>query len=320
MNKILVPVDFSEYSKPALGRAAAFARPLAAEVHLLHVSEPPFFVPPPHEQSLNSPFDRATIAGMIEAQNREAIGELVGEASAHGIVVSRASVVAGHPSRTIVDVARRERYDLVVLGTHGRTGFSRAILGSVSERVVRYAPCPVLTVRGGAPARQALPTRILVPVDYSESSMAALSYATFLARSFHASLEVVHVWERPGYVRNDVLVQEPDAERRTLVELIHRAAERQMTDFLEAFRVAQGGSEVDLPKHRLLSGEPVSSLLAELERGQHDLVVVGTLGRTGFAHLLLGSVAERVVRLSPIPVVTVPSAHRANVAHGELAS
>jgi nucleotide-binding universal stress UspA family protein len=145
----------------------------------------------------------------------------------------------------------------------------------------------------------------LVPVDYSENSKPAVRLALELAQRFGSQIEFVHVWDRPSYVTDAVMVGHP-GQQRSLVELIGENAERDMRDYVAG---------LNLPKdvkasHRLLSGEPASTLIKELETGNYDLVVVGTHGRTGLAHLLLGSVAEKLVRLSPIPVLTVPSRER----------
>ncbi|HLV65081.1 MAG TPA: universal stress protein [Polyangiaceae bacterium] len=143
--------------------------------------------------------------------------------------------------------------------------------------------------------------RILVPVDYSEDSRAALAVAVDLARSLGATLDVVHVWDRPSYVSDTVLVGH-GAEQRPLGELIRENAELEMKEFLDALNLPSGITR----SSRLISGAPAAALLEELRTGNYDLVVMGTKGRTGFAHLLLGSVAEKLVRHSPVPVLTVP--------------
>jgi universal stress protein A len=103
-------------------------------------------------------------------------------------------------------------------------------------------------------------------------------------------------------VTDAVMVQRPGEAHKPLGELIRENAQHDMTEFL---------SQVSLPatlatSSRLVPGEPASALLAELNKGEHDLVVLSTHGRTGIAHLLLGSIAEKLVRLSPVPVLTVP--------------
>jgi universal stress protein A len=144
--------------------------------------------------------------------------------------------------------------------------------------------------------------RIMVPIDYSENSKAALAYGAELALGFGASLDIVHVWDRPTYLTDAVMVQRPGEAHKPIGELIRENAERDMAEFL---------AELSLPAavaatSRLVSGEPASALLTELKKGEHDLVVLSTHGRTGLAHLLLGSIAEKLVRLSPVPVLTVP--------------
>ncbi len=140
---------------------------------------------------------------------------------------------------------------------------------------------------------------ILVPVDYSEPSQRALELA--LTLDVGCEITVVHAWDRPAYVGEQV-VSHADGSRRSLSELIRENAERDMTDFLA--RVKNPASRVF--KHHLISGEPVSSIIAEASQGGYDLLVVGTHGRTGMTKLLLGSVTEKLIRLSPIPVLTVP--------------
>jgi universal stress protein A len=143
---------------------------------------------------------------------------------------------------------------------------------------------------------------ILVPVDYSEHSKLSLGYAVRLAGEVGGSLHVVHVWDRPTYASDAVLVRRPGEENSTLSELIQKNAQKDMDDFLRSVTVP---SSVPMT-HELASGDPAAVLVSKLKEGKYDLIVVGTHGRTGLMHLLLGSVAEKLVRLSPVPVLTVP--------------
>jgi universal stress protein A len=140
---------------------------------------------------------------------------------------------------------------------------------------------------------------ILVPVDYSEPSQRALELAMSLDDS--AVVTVVHAWDRPAYVGDEV-VAHPDGSRRSLSELIRDNAERDMTDFLARLTIPASRNV----KHLLLSGEPVTVIIHEAAKPGYDVMVVGTHGRTGMTKLLLGSVTEKLIRLSPIPVLTVP--------------
>jgi nucleotide-binding universal stress UspA family protein len=144
--------------------------------------------------------------------------------------------------------------------------------------------------------------RILVPVDYSSCSRVALRFAAELGRPFGASLDVVHVWDRPSYVSDVVLTRSDPLSPKSLIVLIEENARRDLDEFLTSAELPAGTALVS----RLAAGDPASALLHELKVGSYDLAVIGTHGRTGLSHILLGSVAEKLVRLSPVPVLTVP--------------
>ncbi|HEX2877275.1 MAG TPA: universal stress protein [Polyangiaceae bacterium] len=144
--------------------------------------------------------------------------------------------------------------------------------------------------------------RILVPVDYSSCSRSALRLALELAEKYQATLDVVHVWDRPSYVSNVVLTRSEPISGKSLIRLIQENAQRDLDEFLQGSSTTSGAAVTG----RLLDGDPASALIHELRQGKHDMVVVGSHGRTGLSHVLLGSVAEKLARLSPVPVVTVP--------------
>lgn len=141
--------------------------------------------------------------------------------------------------------------------------------------------------------------RILVPIDYSEPSRRALQLA--LSLDADAQVDAIHVWDRPSFVSDEMFVHK-DGQRHSLSELIHENAEREMADFLATVTAPPGRQF----SHRLLAGEPVSVILAEAAKPGYDVLVIGTHGRTGMTRLLLGSVTEKLIRLSPIPVLSVP--------------
>jgi nucleotide-binding universal stress UspA family protein len=139
---ILAPTDFSEYSKKAVASALALAKKFGAKLTILHVIEPPpypidGYVPP----SLST-----TFLEDLERQASQELAQIVPEAEAVNVEVARL-VALGTPSGKIIETAEAEQVDLIVMATAGRTGFSRLLLGSVAERIVRTASCPVLTIR-----------------------------------------------------------------------------------------------------------------------------------------------------------------------------
>ena len=142
--------------------------------------------------------------------------------------------------------------------------------------------------------------RILLPVDYSEHSRQTLLFAAGLAKQLGAAIDVLHVAEYPLRMPGDINVVQ-GGKKRPLGELLLENAEREMEEFLRSPE-PQG-----VPiSHKLNHGEPAGRILSAIEAGHYDLVVIGTHGRTGFQHWLLGSVAERVLRLSPVAVLTFP--------------
>jgi nucleotide-binding universal stress UspA family protein len=145
IHQILVPVDFSEYSQAALHYAAELARPLGAEVDVLHVSEAPIFVP--YGSTIDAGVSDPSLIDMFLRRSEQALREFVADAAKRGDVVRGSRTEMGSPAQAITDFAKTNGYDLIVIGTHGRSGISRALLGSVAERVVRLARCPVLSVR-----------------------------------------------------------------------------------------------------------------------------------------------------------------------------
>jgi nucleotide-binding universal stress UspA family protein len=142
IRRILAPTDLSELSKQGLKNALQLAEVFGAKLLLLHVVEPP---PYPVEGILPSHFG-ATLLDDIERQASHELAKVLPKAQISQIEVAR-RVVSGIPYRKIVEVAEEEKTDLIVMTTHGRTGFSHLVMGSVAEKIVRTAPCPVLTIR-----------------------------------------------------------------------------------------------------------------------------------------------------------------------------
>ena len=149
LNRILVPVDFSAHSEKAIRYATTLANKFGARVSLLHVVEDPF-VTGAWQAEVFVPNIPELLNDLIKsAQTRMA--ERKKDLASHGFVIETA-VITGRPATAIVEHASTGKFDVIVMGTHGRTGLSHALLGSVAERVVQKAPCPVLTVRESAPA------------------------------------------------------------------------------------------------------------------------------------------------------------------------
>jgi nucleotide-binding universal stress UspA family protein len=206
---------------------------------------------------------------------------------------------SGRPAREILGEVRESPMDLVVMATHGRTGLAHALLGSVTEKVVRTCSCPVLTVKAGEEPPAGAIRDVLFPTDLSEASLAALAPASELARSLGGSLTAIHVLEEPRLSIGSV--QEVlDVSPETLQERFEKRARAVLRDSVES-RLPEGTAL----KVMLLGGVAHEEIVREASKGAHDLVVMATQGRSGIADALVGSTAERVVRTCPVPVMTV---------------
>jgi nucleotide-binding universal stress UspA family protein len=154
VERILVPVDFSQPSLQALDYAIDFGRPHKAEIAVLHVVEPVYFAAP---DGYGVGYDAGILAGELERAGKQQLARLAANLRARRVSV-RTLQCLGTPHQTIIDVARKLKTDLVIMSTHGRSGLAHVLMGSVAERVVRSAPCPVLVVRP-APATRRRKTR-----------------------------------------------------------------------------------------------------------------------------------------------------------------
>jgi nucleotide-binding universal stress UspA family protein len=207
---------------------------------------------------------------------------------------------AGDAVTTIVDQALRVSADLLVMGTHGRSGFDRLLLGSVTEKVLRKAPCPVLTVPPHAPTTAPADvafTQILCPMDFSPSALQALGFALDLARQAHGVVTVLHVIEWLAEEEPRAYAHFNVAEyRRHLVEDAHE----QMRALL-----AEVGRPPGAVKDVVMTGRAYREIVKVAAAKEADLIVMGAQGRGGVGLTLFGSTTQQVVRAATCPVLTV---------------
>jgi nucleotide-binding universal stress UspA family protein len=281
-NRILVPVDFSAPSDAALAYARKLAASFDSTLNLLHILDPAFL-----RAMVADPRDRDT--AMLNRLDERLTDE--------DRTRFRALTAVEHsdaPADEILRYARLRDIDLIVMGTHGHTGVAHVLLGSVAERVVRSAPCPVLTLRAASDG----PTRILATTDFSPPSDRALEYARRVAARCGASLHLLHVLEEmvdTASFGSEVFV--PDSPE-TRVARMNAATERL------AHRAGTGPSELPRATTQVVVGSGARTIASYAADNGFDLIVMGTHGRTGLAHLVMGSVAEHVVRTAPCPVLS----------------
>jgi nucleotide-binding universal stress UspA family protein len=223
---------------------------------------------------------------------------------APGITIE-AVVRGGNPAAEILEQAASMKSDLLIIGTHGRSGFERLLLGSVAEKVLRKASCPVMTVPrrhpDSVPAGPVLYKRILCPVDFSESSLQALKYAISMAQEADGQLAVLHVvehefWETTdgasikygaGMPSRDFLTEREEVLRRCLQEAVASATEFCTVESL------------------MTHGKPWREVLRIATERHSDLIVMGVQGRGAVDLLLFGSTTQHVVREASCPVLTL---------------
>lgn len=294
--KVLFPTDFSECAGRALPEALRWARELGAELHLLNVlvlhdNDP--FVP-----GKGFP-DTAGIAAAANDYGRDELRRLAASVEGGSVPIQTATLRGVSAAPTIVDYVREHAVDLVVMATHS----SRArhfFLGSVTRDVVRHAPCPVLTVNGKQESGQVGPIRrILVPVDFSNHSSQALALAAELANRHGAVVDLLHVVQETSPVFYEALGSAP-AEVGGAQPLGEAR--------LEVERLAESSQVETALELHVLRGAPSAEIANFAKTQKPDLVVMATHGLTGLAHLMLGSVCEKVLGQAPCPVLAVKTA------------
>ena len=293
VNRVLYATDLSGVSEPAWQETQRLGRLFGAEVLILHVMAPPIlptegFLPPQMYQDV------------VDGVRREAAGaldRLLASVPGSGLKL-RIRLEDGPPAQRILEIAAQEAADLLVIGTHGRTGLERLVLGSVADRMVRQASCPVLTVRPTLGAPRSEIRRICYATDFSPTARAAWGWVVAIARAAGAEVDLVHV------------TFEPVPDRHLPAEAVGRMAQ---------LLREQGQIEVDrflercgFPRERihvhLAHGAPAEQIVRRAQEHATDLLVMGTHGWSGVVRWMLGSVAHHVIQTAPCPVLTVAPA------------
>lgn len=290
IKKILFPTDFSRCAERAFSHAAYLADRHEAELHVLHVVETP--------TAPGSLFMDLTVTDedIAEQTADPSLAGQITETYTDVRIVNAQRHSASIPA-AILRYAEQEDLDLIVMGTHGRRGIDRLFSGSVAEEVVRRATCPVFTVcaRHRSESLEAM-RRILVPIDFSEHSEAALRYAGELATTYGADLDLLHVIEEMAMPGVYGIVATP-LDTGAVQARVREALAEQASD-----TGAPGRARTEV-----VVGHTAAVVLDYAEEHGVDLIVIATHGRTGLKRFLMGSVAEKVAREAPCPVFIVKS-------------
>jgi len=302
LDDLLLARDFSSISDRALRHALDLAARTGAALHLLHVE-----VLHEGDEQHSPAVGLEKIRSELKNDPRAASADALDAVSIHEATERDVSAAPA-----ILNYAATNDIDLITLGTHGRRGPKRILLGSVAEEVVRRANIPVLTVRGGEDATT-LPVggvdQVLVPVDFSDPSREALRHARELASLYGAEINLLYVVEEalhPAFYVggvSSIYDVEPDIEEKARTHL-------------QTFADKTPGADVSINVHAV-PGRAAASILSFVEEHDIDLVTTSTHGRTGMDRFLLGSVAEKLVRHLRCPVFTVKAFGRSIVTDGE---
>jgi nucleotide-binding universal stress UspA family protein len=291
INQVLCPVDFSAVSQHAVDHAAAIARWYEARLTLLHVfaTLPTMDLPPL----------------VLEDADRERLRVAMRRMAAHvpdGVPVECRVEQAESVHAEIVRQLTDTHADLLVVGTHGRSGFDRMFLGSVTEKVIRKAGCPTLVVPPRAsdvpPEAPVRFRRILCAVDFSDSSLSALAYALTLAEEADAHLTLLHAIETPPELRENPLAPDFDIDR------LHAAAEADARRRLRDL-VPEGARTFCTVETAVVEGRAYRQVLRRAAEEKVDLIVMGVHGRGALDLLLFGSNTQHVIRAATCPVLIV---------------
>jgi nucleotide-binding universal stress UspA family protein len=286
---VLVGTDFSNLAKQVVAAAARLARRLETRAEIAHALTAALYGP------VVEALDVPAIKEAMETSAKQELERI--RVSEFANVESRTTVVSGsNAAMSIVDLARERDADLCVVGTHGSSRLERMLIGSVAEKIVRHAPCDVLTIPIDVNDRSPLAARILVATDFSETAERAIEVAAELAPIFDADVHVVHVINpavpilRPHSLSLETTSETRARKSKMLASLVERK--------LAAVPRVTSEALLNMSTHLAITGYARDHEI--------ELVVMGTHGRTGLSGVLLGSVAERTVRhASSCPVLVV---------------
>jgi len=301
IQNILATTDLSNDSITGVRYAVALAEKVGASAVLLHVVE---FPPPP------MPGMRAVTLSLQDseiAKHARARLKTLAKRESKGDLKLTPILRNGNSFYGIITAARERAADLIVIATHGYTGAKRVLLGSTTERVVRHAPCPVLTVPARTTPRRTgkMPSldlkKILVPIDFSKTSETALPWAASLAAESNAELILLHVVEKfpIDYVLGRELMNE------TITPLM-KQAEAELKRMAGSLSKSTGANVSAVVR----DGKPFEEICSAAQKLSADLIALTTRGHTGLKRVWLGSTAERVVRHAFCPVLVVRERNR----------
>ena len=289
INQILVPTDFSENAESAMDYAVALAKQCSATLHLLHTPVVPTYL----LMDLSYSQGPEAVTRILN-DSQEALDAQAKKLSESGVEHFTA-IREGTAHEVIRDYAKEHEIDLVIMGTHGRSGVAKLMYGSVTERVVKTVHTPIIVVPPGAAPD---PRTIVICYDFSAPAKRAAEVAAAIHEVVRGPLHLVHsyldVWGEytdRGAVVGEAAEKRREALRLGLQEMLERDAESLFPSDAEATEV------------HLATGDPAQSILRVANDVGASLICAGTTGKSGIERLLIGSVARRLLHESEVPLL-----------------
>lgn len=302
---IMVAVDGSDTSNLALNEALYLSTSLKAHLNIVHILDgiPIYKVTPDFEYEKYQELIKEDGLSILEKAKREAVSKgCKVDTNLIEIIDANKKI-----SEKLVEAVESNKIDLLILGTHGRRGFHRLLLGSVAEETIRISTVPVLLVRaeeGRAdyyPNRKALPyKRIVIATDGSDISDLALIQAIYLAKALQAALSIIYIaneFPTKDFIFAKQFIYYQDSIKHHGLEILEKSKQIcQEKNIVTETLLVEIKDKLEGVSEKII--ESILSLKA-------DLLIIGTHGRSGINRFLLGSVAEEIVRRSPVPVLLV---------------
>ncbi len=293
LTTIIAGCDLSEPADHALERACALALQHAAKLVVVHAQANDEMQPDAGDSAMLQMLGE--VSGAVKTEEAIRLADKLAAIEARGVPTELISRV-GPADELLAAVATERHAELIVVGTHGHTGLSRFLLGSVAASTIRHATCDVLVVRGAGTQPF---TKPLIATDFDPQSRKAISHAALICAP-EATLAVVHAWELPAGSWGATLLGQARFPWSSVRDAVVASAQAQVAKLVAEHAAAGRTIHVSL-----VQGAPAQVVTETAEKAGHDLIAIGAHGHRGVRRLLLGSVAENVIRHSPCSVLVV---------------
>jgi nucleotide-binding universal stress UspA family protein len=283
--KILVPTDFSDLSLKAIHVANKYASIFGGKISLIYSHIPITELDEPYAIGMSSRIyqDYEEIEESLKKKLNNIVDEHVDDEHKGEVLVH-----IGNPAQSVVEIS--EDFDIIIMSTHGRTGFSRFLLGSVAEKVLRMAKIPVMVVEDESDVGNF--EKILVTTDFSDNAVAAYPKALEVAKKTGGTVDILHILSFDQFDDDEA---DPSIKkiREQRMKLIEKEYFHELGDRVSSYTIVSGDS-------------PHEAILKYSKTTSYNLIIMATVGKTGISYMMMGSTTANVVRHVETAVLSVP--------------